>query len=47
MNELLIENQTEIKNNKKKLDQMQNEIVELNTELDGREQDFQEYKNKF
>ena len=26
---------------------MQNEIVELNTELDGREQDFQEYKNKY
>ena len=26
---------------------MQNEIVDLNNELDEREQDFQEYKNKY
>ena len=51
LNELLIENQNDIKNNsikyKKKFDEMQNEIVDLNNELDKREQDFQEYKNKY
>ena len=50
-NDLIIENQNEIKNNnikyKKKLEEMQNEIVALNNELDEREQDFQEYKNKY
>ena len=51
LNDLIIENQEEIKNNnikyKNKLDEMQNEIVDLNNELDEREQDFQKYKNKY
>ena len=51
LNDLLIENQNNIKNNsikyKKKLDEMQNEIIDLKNELDEKEQDSQEYKNKY
>ena len=51
LNDLLIENQNNIKNNsikyKKKLDEMQNEIIDLKNELDEKEQDLQEYKNKY
>ena len=51
LNDLLVENQNELKNNnikyKKKLNELEKEIVDLNNELDEREQDFQKYKNKY
>ena len=48
MNKMITRERANIKKIKqKKLEEMQNEIVDLNNELDEREQDFQEYKNKY